>query len=462
MLTRIEVDGFKNLLGFSAEFGPFTCIVGPNAVGKSNLFDAIEFLSLLAEYPLEEAADRLRETSGVLESSRRLFWTNGEDRAKSISIAAEMLVPHVVLDKLRRVAVPHDVYLRYEISLRYENGLRLVRERLTAPRGDLTEHLRFPHPPGFAELYERLPSAVAQPGVVFDTGTGELPGGSPARFDPSKTQYTVLSQFTTADYPVLLTANAELRSFRKFNLDPAALRRPDKIGAERGLGSRGEHLPAQIRRLWNSADAVAYDEEEASAMLAVRLGPVASVRSIRVHEDPNTGLMTVHATLRSGEELSARELSDGTLRYLALAVLELSQQPGVYCIEEPEASLHPRQFEELYSLLKDLAINPFDETFTEAPDDPEQSLPPLRQVIVNTHSSELVAQVFRRAREDLMLATTALVARPGGGSARVLRTNPIRETWRCRDGVRGTMLPIVDYVGAAALRRSHASAAEDG
>jgi AAA15 family ATPase/GTPase len=52
MLTRIEIDGFKNLLGFSAEFGPFTCIAGPNAVGKSNLFDAIEFLSLLAELPL--------------------------------------------------------------------------------------------------------------------------------------------------------------------------------------------------------------------------------------------------------------------------------------------------------------------------------------------------------------------------------------------------------------------------
>ena len=48
MLTRLEVDGFKNLLGFDAYFGPYTCIAGPNAVGKSNIFDAIEFLSLLA------------------------------------------------------------------------------------------------------------------------------------------------------------------------------------------------------------------------------------------------------------------------------------------------------------------------------------------------------------------------------------------------------------------------------
>lgn len=40
MLTRLEVDGFKNLLDFPVDFGPFNCIAGPNGVGKSNLFDA--------------------------------------------------------------------------------------------------------------------------------------------------------------------------------------------------------------------------------------------------------------------------------------------------------------------------------------------------------------------------------------------------------------------------------------
>ena len=41
MLTRLEVDGFKNLVGFALDFGPYTCIAGPNGAGKSNLFDAI-------------------------------------------------------------------------------------------------------------------------------------------------------------------------------------------------------------------------------------------------------------------------------------------------------------------------------------------------------------------------------------------------------------------------------------
>ena len=48
MLTRLRVSGFKNLVDVEVYFGPFTCIAGANGVGKSNLFDAIAFLSALA------------------------------------------------------------------------------------------------------------------------------------------------------------------------------------------------------------------------------------------------------------------------------------------------------------------------------------------------------------------------------------------------------------------------------
>src|SRR5882724_8522943 len=61
MLTRLRVDGFKNLVGMDVRFGPFTCIAGANGIGKSNLFDAIRFLSLSANYSLLEAALRVRD-----------------------------------------------------------------------------------------------------------------------------------------------------------------------------------------------------------------------------------------------------------------------------------------------------------------------------------------------------------------------------------------------------------------
>jgi AAA15 family ATPase/GTPase len=47
MLTRLKVSGFKNLTKVDIRFGAFTCIAGVNAVGKSNLFDAINFFERL-------------------------------------------------------------------------------------------------------------------------------------------------------------------------------------------------------------------------------------------------------------------------------------------------------------------------------------------------------------------------------------------------------------------------------
>lgn len=48
MITRLKIDGFKNLVDVEIFFGPFTCIAGRNGVGKSNIFDAITFLAASA------------------------------------------------------------------------------------------------------------------------------------------------------------------------------------------------------------------------------------------------------------------------------------------------------------------------------------------------------------------------------------------------------------------------------
>ena len=61
MLTRLKVTGFKNLVDVDVHFGPFTCIAGQNGVGKSNLFDAIRFLSALADKTFLDAAKSVRD-----------------------------------------------------------------------------------------------------------------------------------------------------------------------------------------------------------------------------------------------------------------------------------------------------------------------------------------------------------------------------------------------------------------
>ena len=137
MLTRLEVNGFKNLLDFSIDLGPFNCIAGLNGVGKSNILDAIEFLSFLSDCPITEAALRVRG-EGDSSSPKDIFWTNGEAKSPTITMAAEMLVEEEVTDDFGRQAKASSTFLRYEIEIGYEKNeydltpgrMVLVRENL--------------------------------------------------------------------------------------------------------------------------------------------------------------------------------------------------------------------------------------------------------------------------------------------------------------------------------------------
>lgn len=60
MLTRIEIDGFKTFEGFSLDLEPIQVILGQNASGKSNLFDAIRLLSNLASSDVRSSVRDLR------------------------------------------------------------------------------------------------------------------------------------------------------------------------------------------------------------------------------------------------------------------------------------------------------------------------------------------------------------------------------------------------------------------
>src|SRR5215210_3377203 len=104
MLTRLKVLGFKNLVDVDVRFGPFTCVAGANGVGKSNLFDAIRFLSALADRPLIEAALSVRDEGGRTADVRSLFHRVGDDHDKEMSFEAEMIVPSEGVDDLGQKA----------------------------------------------------------------------------------------------------------------------------------------------------------------------------------------------------------------------------------------------------------------------------------------------------------------------------------------------------------------------
>jgi predicted ATPase len=100
VLTRLKVRGFKNLVDVDVQLGPVTCIAGANGVGKSNLLDAIAFLSALADKPLLDAALSIRDDGGRTGDVRSLFHRVGDEYAPQMSFEAEMLVPRQGVDDL--------------------------------------------------------------------------------------------------------------------------------------------------------------------------------------------------------------------------------------------------------------------------------------------------------------------------------------------------------------------------
>ena len=109
------------------------------------------------------------------------------------------------------------------------------------------------------------------------------------------------------------------------------------------------------------------------------------VQRVWIDRDDQRELLTLYVTGRNGAPHTARALSDGTLRFLALAVLESDPESrGLLCLEEPENGIYPGRIPTMLKLLQDIA------TDVGEPIDLDN---PLRQVVVNTHSPAVTAQV---------------------------------------------------------------------
>lgn len=429
MLTRLEADGFKNLSGVDVELGPFTCIAGANAAGKSNLFDAIAFLSLLASRPLADAAREVRGGTGERSGDPRdLFWNGHAAGERRMRLAAEMIVPRETEDDLGRLASASATYLRYEVELGYlppagrerAGRLSLLSESL---RPVPAARLRFPRPALFdsAVLTERdAGAAFISTEVIDGQAMVSVRADDNSRSQPAlaaRTPATAVSTITDSAHATILAARREMQSWRRLHMQPAALSSPARYSDPPVMDAAGTGLPAALHRIGREDG----DPGRACARVAGRLAGLSgvSVRQLAVHEDDARELLTIMLTEAGGMTLPARSLSGGTLRYLALCVLlEDPSAAGVLCLEEPENSIHPANIEALVSLLRDLAVDP---DWAPGPDNP------LRQVIIATHSPYVVQLVDPG---DLMVTAATLHRAPDGSLAPGMLLRPFAGTWR--------------------------------
>lgn len=429
MLTKLEVNGFKNLFDVDVEFGPFTCIAGPNAIGKSNLFDAIEFLSLVMDYPFMEAAQQIRAAGSRMGDPRTLFWVDGTSEAPpQMVLAAEMLVPEVVYDDFGQEAKATSTFLRYELTLEYVpptrggpvqiGGIRLVHEDLNyITQSEAAARIRWK---SSASKFRKkvVKNDRKGTGYISTAGNGVFQvhqdGGS--RGQPRRSAIaprTVLSTINTSDDPTALAARREMQQWRNLALEPSAMRAPDSITGSSSIGPNGAHLAAALFRLARQGE-----DPDVYAEVAATASALTDVRAMNVDFDARRDLLTLEAKLGSGPFLPSRALSDGTMRFLALSVIQADESfGGLICMEEPENGIHPAKIPAMVALLRDLAVDP-------------QEMPgadnPLRQVIVNTHSPRFV--VFQD--DDDMLVALPRSAVINGRTVQTIKFAPMWSSWR--------------------------------
>ncbi len=469
MLTRLKVSGFKNLVDVDVRFGPFTCIAGPNGVGKSNLFDAILFLGATMEQTLTDAAKAVRDEANRTGDIRAIFHRVGEIQDREICFEAEMILSPTGTDELGQMVKATTTFVCYRLRLGWRGSdsphqdagpIEILEESLTPLRlTDATNHLLFG--PSRAWLKSVLKGRRAGKFISTEEKTLEDDSGkqtvvslhqdrrSGRRFTrpAASLRRTLLSTVQAGEYPTAMLVRREMQSWSQLHLESTALRKADPFTAPTKMGANGANLPATLYHLAQRAakgnghvnelkppgeanvasEAKADAEARTAAVyagIANRLAElIEDVREVSIERDEVQHQFILCLRSRDGTIHHASALSDGTLRFLALAVTEVdTQSGGLVCFEEPENGIHPRRIPAMLRLLEDIA------TDTSLAVDEDN---PLRQVIINTHSPSVVRQVPEASLlvaelvEDLRISEGKPVLR-----FKKLEIGCLKNTWR--------------------------------
>ncbi len=407
MITHIEIDGFKSFHQFKMDFTPLTVIAGLNAAGKSNLFDAIRLLSCVSrEDKIQKAF--LEQRGDLLE-----LFTHFDDQddsiAEDMSFAVEMLVSPRIVDAWGGEENLKYTRLRYELKLhRFINSIGMTDievsyEKLETIKHDSDKWIKIL--PKDTASYWRPPVGKGRrqtPYIFTDLKERRVKvpqdgtSGRKRVFPLNHSTRTVLSSFDSVEFPHILAAKNEMMSWRFLQLNPDDLRQPtSKTRGEDTISETGQNLAAALYRIKQQDS---YCLKEISRKLH---SFIPNFVSVDVFDDSENKQYIIILKDIDRKEYTSRVLSEGTLRILALCVLEQDEKfKGLLCFEEPENGVHPSRIMTMAELLKDLSTN-FQNTEM-----------PLRQVIINTHSRVFVSEIYKSIEDvNISISFAQMISR---------------------------------------------------
>lgn len=317
MLTALELRDWKS---FGAARGrvplaPLTLLVGPNASGKSNLLDALKFLQGMAlALPIDDVL--------------RGRWDGGREVWPGIRGGAA--------EAARRPAREFTIESVWDGALSHE-----VSVNVAAPAAKIaSEKLQDKKGTHFYTQPERG-------GLSANVRTGE--GAKKSRKRSYRAESSVLAQFQPDDQLAERTIEAvmnfrqRLRELLFLEIQPRRMRDPSQLGPSIGLS--GEHVAAAVHSLTPALRQSVVDW----------LSELCAPKVANLHTEIVKGVEEVYLFVEEegGTRISARSLSDGTLRFLGTLVALLTASPGsVVLLEEPDVGLHPARIHLLAEFLE--------------------------------------------------------------------------------------------------------------
>lgn len=323
-VREFQAHGYRSLKAIAYPMSGLDVFVGANGVGKTNLYRALELLRAAAANTL--ARDLASE--GGLDSA---LWAGPRRRSEPVRIRLSVGLADPAQRRSGAATYRYDVELGLPppVSAAFQAEPHIKTEILTYLGG--ARPLRLVDRDG--------PSVIAR---------GE--DGRPARIDIDLlASETVLGRLEDPSrYPEMDLVRRTLLQWRFYHglrTDAASpLRQPCTAIAAPSLGSDGADLAAvfatlvHLRQDTTDLDAAIDQAFPGAELIVPSPGRTASF-GMTFPEFPK-------------RVFEARELSDGTLRFLALAGALLAYRlPPFIALNEPEASLHPDLMEPLARLV---------------------------------------------------------------------------------------------------------------
>ena len=324
MITELRLRNWKSFFDATLFIDPITVIIGTNASGKSNIFDALKLLSALAS-PID-IMDIAKNVRGGAEGIIR----RGEQMCNlTITMEGDKSSEQLIYEVALAFDEQRNVYIKDESLILNTTKKNLV----------LFER---------KELDEMNKSLVS---VALYTE------GKP-RNQNFSAKTSVLSQIEYVNCvrrikDSTLTVVNNLRKIRLSNPIPERMR--DFAPLSKNIAEDASDLAGYLANLDEELKSVTYE----AILKYLKPLPDRDIKSIRADKIPMTDkamlFCTEEWTAGHTQEQSALGMSDGTLRFAGIiAMLITAEDKALILLEELDKGVHPSRAKDLVKMLKEI------------------------------------------------------------------------------------------------------------